>query len=694
MFLVCMSVNAHAQQANRPITNKIKQVDNYHGTSIEDPYRWLEDDNSEATKNWVREQNKFTQQYMSQIPYRDKIRDRMKELVNYTRYSIPVLAGDYIIYSKNDGLQNQAIYYKKLVKTGETSILIDPNKMSPDGTISVSVVAYSKDKKYLNYLISKSGSDWSEMRIIDISSGIELNDKIEWLKFTGASWWKDGFFYSRYPQPDAGKELTIKSENHAVYYHNIGDEQKNDLLIFEDKENPLRTHSLSISEDGLFAYLSVSKGTDGSDTYFSPINSLNNLNFKPLITGFDHRSRVIDNEGDNILVLTDIDAPNYRLVKIDSKNPHRDRWKDIIPASNNLLESVSAAGGKLFTKYLKDVVNYIYVYDRTGKILKEVAMPTLGSISGLGGEKDSEKIYFQLNSHIAPPTVYEYNIKTDKYQIFFKSKNNDDRMEVISEQVFFKSKDGTKIPMFLIYKKGLKKDGERPVILYGYGGFNISLTPNYDAFTRVIAENDGIYAIVNLRGGGEYGEDWHKAGMKENKQNVFDDFIAAAEFLIKENYTKPEKLGIYGRSNGGLLVGACMTQRPDLFKVAFPTVGVLDMLRFHKFTIGWAWVGEYGSSDNSEDFKYLIKYSPLHNIKKNEYPATLVLTSDHDDRVVPSHSFKFAATLQEKQQGDNPVLIRIETQAGHGAGVSLSKSIETFADMYAYFFYKTNSTIK
>jgi len=692
--IIFSNVQLWSQQVNYPLTNKVDQLDNYHGHEIADPFRWLEDDNSAATKAWVISQNELTQSYMQRIPYRDKIRDRLKELINYPRYGLPSIAGDYIIYAKNEGLQNQAIYYREDLRNGATEVLLDPNKRSLDGTVSASIIGFSQDKKYMNYLLSKSGSDWQEMYIMEVASGKNLDDKLEWVKFTGASWFENGFFYARYPKPEPGKELTAKSEYHAIYYHTIGEPQSEDQLIYQDIENPLRYHSLSLTEDRRYALLYISRGTDGSDIYYSALNKISGLKFEPLITGFDHRSSVIDNEGDQFLVRTDIGASNYRLVLVDPKNSDRSKFRNIIPEGSNLLESVSAAGGKLFVKHMKDVAHYVSEYSRDGKLLKEIKLPAIGSVSGFGGEKDSKQLFFVLNSHITPPTIYKYDVSSGSITPHFKAESRENEVELVSEQVFFQSKDGTRVPMFLIYKKGLKKDGQRPVILYGYGGFNISLTPSYDAFTRAIAENDGIYAIVNLRGGAEYGEEWHKSGMKNKKQNVFDDFIAAAEWLISENYTNSGKLGIYGRSNGGLLVGAVMTQRPELFKVAFPAVGVLDMLRFHKFTVGWGWVGEYGSSDNAPDFNYLIKYSPLHNIRQVSHPATMILTSDHDDRVVPSHSFKFAATLQENNRGNNPQLIRIETGAGHGAGTALSKAIETTADMYAFFFYNTNSTVK
>ncbi|MFN4123890.1 MAG: prolyl oligopeptidase family serine peptidase [Flavobacteriales bacterium] len=693
-IVVLLAGQAFSQRLSYPLTNKVDQTDLYHGHEIADPYRWLEDDNSEATKAWVITQNELTRNFMQRIPYRDKIRDRLKELINYPRYSLPSKAGDFLVYAKNDGLQNQAVYYREHMGINSTEVLLDPNQLSLDGTVSVSIIGYSQDKKYLNYLLSKSGSDWQEMRIMEVANGRTLDDKIEWVKFTGAAWWGDGFFYARYPKPEAGKELTAKSENHAIYYHALGDDQSKDKLIYEDRENPLRYHSLALTEDRRYALLYISRGTDGSDIMYAPMKDLESLKFKPLITGFDHRSSVVDNEGDRFLVRTDIGAPNYRLVMVDPLNPARDRWTTIIPEEKFLLESVNPAGGRLFVKHMRDVAHYMSEYNRDGKKIKDIPLPAIGSVSGFAGEKESKVLFFMLNSHTAPPMVYEYEISSGKMTPHFKTEAKKSEVELVSEQVFFNSKDGTRIPMFLIYRKGLKKDGQRPVMLYGYGGFNISLTPSYDAFTKVIAENDGIYAIVNLRGGGEYGEEWHKAGMKNKKQNVFDDFISAAEWLIEQGYTNTGKLGIYGRSNGGLLVGAAMTQRPELFKVAFPAVGVLDMLRFHKFTVGWGWVGEYGSSDNADDFKFLIKYSPLHNIRQVAHPATMVLTSDHDDRVVPSHSFKFAATLQENDRGNNPQLIRIETGAGHGAGTALSKAIETTADMYAFFFHNTNSTVK
>lgn len=693
LALLLLSKTFVAQQIQYPITLKSDQTDHYHGIEIADPYRWLEDDNSDETKAWVVTQNKLTRSYLDAIPFRDKIKERLTALTNYEKYGLPSEVGEYLIYSKNDGLQNQAVYYIKNKKSNQVEILLDPNQLSQKGTVSASIVSYSKDNKYVSILLSNSGSDWQTMRIFDLASRKMMIDELNWVKFTGASWFDDGFFYARYPIPEAGKELTSKSEYHSIYYHQMGTKQSEDKLIFEDKNNPNRYHSLSITEDQKYAFLYVSAGTGGSEIYYAENITKEKLDFIPLIKSFEQQSTVIDNEKNKFIVRTNIDAPNYRLVLIDPAKPDKKNWINLIPESEHLLASVSKAADRLYVKYKKNVTDHIYEYNRRGELMKKIQLPILGSVNGFNGKKTSNTVYFQLNSHINPPTIYAYDISDAAYTVLFEAtKKTTD--EIISEQVFFKSKDGTQIPMFLIYKKGLQKDGNRPVLLYGYGGFDISLSPSYDAFATVIAENDGIYAIVNLRGGGEFGESWHKAGIKEKKQTVFDDFIAAAEFLISENYTAPEKLGIYGRSNGGLLVGACMTQRPDLFKVAFPTVGVLDMLRFHKFTVGWGWVTEYGSSDLKTDFQYLIKYSPLHNISPKAYPATLVLTSDHDDRVVPSHSFKFAATLQANQQGNQPTLIRIETNTGHGAGTSLSKSIETFTDMYSFFFYQTSSPIK
>jgi prolyl oligopeptidase len=684
-----------AQKIKYPETKKVQQTDTYFGVQIQDDYRWLENDTAKDVKQWVEAQNKVTFGYLEKIPFRQKIKDRLTELANYPRYGAPWRVGEYFIFSKNDGLQNQSVYYIQKGLTGEPKTFLDPNKLSTDGTVAASLMGYSKDKKYIAYSVSKSGSDWQEIRVKEVATGQDLADKTEWVKFSGATWFGNGFYYSRYDKPADGKEFSAKNEYHKVYYHILGTSQDKDILVYEDKEHPLRYHSASITDDDRFLILYASEGTDGSEIKVMDLQS-SDKNFKTVFEGFKYNYSIMDNIGEQLLVYTNDGAPNYRLVSVNVKNPAKNTWKDVIAEKKELLEGVNTAGGKLFANYLKDVTTRIYQYDKQGTLEREVTLPALGTAGGFGGEKEDTFVFYSFTSFTYPSVTYKYDIATGKSEIFRKAevKFNPDDFE--TKQVFYPSKDGTKIPMFLVYKKGLKLDGSAPTYLYGYGGFNINLTPSFSTFRLPLLENGGIYAMANLRGGGEYGEEWHDAGKLLKKQNVFDDFIAAAEYLIKEKYTSKERIAIAGGSNGGLLVGACMTQRPELFKVAFPAVGVLDMLRYHKFTIGWGWVVEYGSSERDEaEFKNLLAYSPLHTLKKGtSYPATMVTTADHDDRVVPAHSFKFAARLQECHAGKNPVLIRIETKAGHGAGKSISKSIEEYADIWAFMLYNMGVKVK
>ena len=687
LFSCSEKKNAVHNTLTYPKTEKGTQTDNYFGKDIADPYRWLEDDTSAKTKAWVIEENKVTNGYLDAIPFRNKIRSRLTELVNYPRYGTPFRAGEYLFYTKNDGLQNQPVIYYQKGLDGTPKVFIDPNKLSKDGTVAIGLGGFNHEKTLVSVITNKAGSDWQDITVYDIATATPLPDKIDWVKFSGTSWQGNGFYYSAYPKPEKGTELSGQNKFHRILYHKLGDSQEKDQLVYEDKANPLRYHSASLSEDERFLFLYISEGTDGTEIRYKDLKAGDKA-FKTLFKGFKNNYSVIDNEGGHLLVQTNFNAPNYKLVKVDPKKPAPEFWTEILPEKPELLESAGTGGNKLFAVYLKDVTNRAFQYDLDGKNPKEISLPALGTISQLGGYKDDKDLFFTFTSFTYPPEVYRFEIATGKTSVFRKSevKFNPELFE--TKQVFYPSKDGTKIPMFLVYKKGLELNGQNPTYLYGYGGFNISLTPSFSAMNLVLLENGGVYAMANLRGGGEYGEKWHKAGMLENKQNVFDDFIAAAEYLIKEKYTSSEKLAIAGGSNGGLLVGACITQRPDLFKVAFPAVGVLDMLRFHKFTVGWGWAVEYGSSDSANHFGNLIKYSPLHNIKKGtSYPATLVTTADHDDRVVPAHSFKFIATLQEAQTGDNPVLIRIETQAGHGAGKSITKSIDEKADIFAFMFH-------
>lgn len=671
-----------------PETKKVDTVDNYHGTSISDPYRWLEDDHSDATRAWVTEQNKITDDYLAKIPFRNDIRKRLEELWNYPKTSAPVKHGNYYYFYKNDGLQNQAVLYRSATLDGTPEVFLDPNKLSANGTTALGTISFSKDGKYAAYLLAKAGSDWQEGFIMDVATKQLLSDKLEWVKFSGLSWRGNGLYYSRYDKPDEKSRLSGKNEFHKVYYHRLGDPQEKDELIYKDDEHPLRNAGVEVTEDERFLILHTSEGTSGREVWFRDMHNPAQQGFSLLIRGFAYEPDVIDNDGDKLLVRTNHGAPNYKIVLIDPANPAEANWKVIVPEQKEALMSVGTGGGKLFLSYLKDAATRVMQYDYKGKPEHEITLPGIGTASGFGSKRENKEFFYTYTSFVVPSSIYKYDISTGKSTLYNKAEVKFEPSAYETKQVFFESKDGTKVPVFLSYKKGIKQDGNNPVLLYGYGGFNIPVTPGFAVSNLYFMEQGGIYAVVSLRGGSEYGEAWHKAGMLDKKQNVFDDFIGAAEFLIKSKYTNPGKVAIRGGSNGGLLVGACMTQRPDLFKVALPAVGVMDMLRFQKFTIGWAWAVEYGSSDNEQQFKYLLKYSPLHNLKPGtSYPATLITTADHDDRVVPAHSFKFAATLQADNAGPNPALIRIETQAGHGAGKPTSKQIDEATDIWAFTMY-------
>jgi len=691
VFTILMAITTQIfSQIKYPDTKKVDQEDNYFGTIIKDPYRWLEDDNSAETKAWVKEENKVTDDYVSKIPFREKVKKRLEELWNYPKFGSPFKQGDYYYFYKNDGLQNQSVLYRQKGFDAEPEVFIDPNKMTKDGTAAIGTLSFSKNNKYAVYLEAQAGSDWEDAHIINVNDKSLLNDEVHFIKFSGASWKGDeGFYYSRYPAPDEKNKLTTQNQFHKVYYHIVGTPQSDDVLIYEDKEHPLRTINANLSEDEHFLVITTSEGTSGSELWVKDLKNASSKNhFILLVKGFDTESNFIDNDGDRLLVRTNDDAPNYKVVSIDPKNPSKENWETIIPERKELLESAGTAGGKLFLTYLQDASSRVYQTDYKGHNAYEIRMPGIGTAIGFNGYKKDKEIFYSYTSFNSPNTIFRYDLVTKKSTLFRKSdvKVNMDNYETL--QSFCTSKDGTKVPMFITYKKGLKLDGNNPVLLYGYGGFNIALTPAYSISNAFFLEQGGVYVQVNLRGGSEYGEDWHKAGMLQNKQNVFDDFIAATEFLIDKKYTNPNKIAIRGGSNGGLLIGAVMTQRPELFKVAIPQVGVLDMLRYHKFTIGWAWATEYGRSDNKVDFQNLIKYSPLQNLKAGiKYPATLITTGDHDDRVVPAHSFKFAATLQADNDGTNPTLIRIETKAGHGAGKPTSKQIDEAADIWTFVMY-------
>lgn len=679
-----------------PETRKETVTDDYFGTRVADPYRWLENDTAADVEAWVSAQNKVTSDYLSQIPYREKIKNRLTEIWNFPKYSAPFKEGDYYYFFKNDGLQNQSVLYRQKGLKGEPEVFLDPNALSADGTVSLASFTFSKDHQYCAVGIASSGSDWNEIFVMQVENKQKTNDLIKWVKFSGATWYKNGFLYSRYDEPGKGKEFSNQNEFMKIYYHELGKPQQDDKLIYEDKAHPLRYFNAGITEDERFMFINISEGTSGSEVLIKDLSNKNAKGFTTLFKGFENNYTVIDNIGDKILAMTDKGAPRYRLVEVDPANPAPENWKDIIPQGSDLLESASTCGGKLFATYLKDASSRLYQFDITGANKKEITLPGIGSASGISGKKADTEAFYTYTSFTNPGEIYHFDVTTGASTLFRKTEVKFNADDFETKQVFYTSKDGTKVPMFIMHKKGLKPDGNNPTLLYGYGGFNISITPSFSVSRIMFLENGGIYAIASLRGGGEYGEDWHKAGMLEKKQNVFDDFIAAAEYLIKEKYTSPAKLAINGGSNGGLLVGACMTQRPDLFKVAIPAVGVLDMLRYHKFTIGWGWAVEYGSSDKKEQFDYLIKYSPLHNVKEGtNYPATMIMTADHDDRVVPAHSFKFAAELQSKQQKDgNPVLIRIDTKAGHGAGKPTAKLIEDAADMWSFILWNVEADIK
>ncbi len=669
-----------------PNTKKVDVKDNYFGTVVPDPYRWLENDTAKAVKEWVKEENEVTFDYLSKIPYREKIKERLEKLWNYPKYSVPFKGGDNYFFFKNDGLQNQSVLYIQKDLISPPELFLDPNKLSKDGTVSLSTYAVSKNGKYFAYGTASGGSDWNEFYVMDVAGKKKLSDDIKWIKFSGIAWYKDGFFYSRYPEPAKGQELVSSNEFHKVYYHKVGTDQSQDSLIYEDKNEPKMTMGAQVTDDERFLIIYLSKGTSNNALYVKDLNDSNSQWMK-IVNNFNNNYSVIDNIGDKLLVQTDKGAPMYRLVLIDPKNPEETNWETILPEQKNVLQSVSIIGGKLFVEYMKDACSHDYMFDLNGKNEEEIKLPGIGTVGGFSGKRDDKTAFYAFTSFTFPTTIYKFDVDMKQSSVLYKPEIDFNFDNYITKQIFYKSKDGTKVPMFIVYKKGLKMNGNNPAFLYAYGGFDISINPAFSISRLIFLENGGVLAIPNIRGGSEYGEAWHKAGMLEKKQNVFDDFIAAAEYLIKNKYTSSKKLAINGASNGGMLIGAVTNQRPDLFRVALPQVGVQDMLRFQKFTIGWAWVGEYGSSDDSAQFQYLYKYSPLQNIKSGlNYPAILVTTADHDDRVVPAHSFKYIAALQEKYKGTNPVLIRIETRAGHGAGKPTSKTIEEQADIWSFVF--------
>jgi prolyl oligopeptidase len=670
-----------------PETRKDDQVDDYHGTTVADPYRWLEDDNSAETLAWVSAQNQVTLSYLDQIPYRSQLKQRLQELYNYPKYGIPSRSGAYYLWSKNDGLQNQSVLYVQEGLNGEPRVLLDPNQLSPDGTVRLMAGEASRDGRYFAYYLSSGGSDWLDGHVLEIETGNALKDDLRWLKVTGLGWFGDGFFYSRYDAPQDGHDLSARNDGHQVYYHRLVTAQADDRLVYEDKTHPQRFHTVQTTEDERFAILTVSErgqGKDGNALFFYDLSGQEAV-FTPIVAEVTNdRFQVVNNVGDKFLILTNQDAPNGRVVLYDPAAG----WKDVVPETTDTLSSVSTQGGKLFITYARDVTSHPYVYSLEGRMENPIALPGPGTAGGFGGRREDTSAFYAYSSFNYPSTIFRYDIATGESSAFRESAIKGFKAaDYETVQVFYTSKDGARVPMFLVHKRGLKLDGNNPTLLYGYGGFNITVAPEFNPLRLALLEQGFVYASANLRGGGEYGETWHQAGMKRQKQNVFDDFIAGAEWLITNKYTSPAKLAITGGSNGGLLVGAVINQRPELFRAAVPQVAVMDMLRFQKFTIGWNWIADYGSSDNPEEFQALYRYSPIHNIRAGvTYPATLITTADHDDRVVPAHSFKYAATLQAEANPANPALIRIDTQSGHGAS-NTSKALDTAADIYSFVMY-------
>jgi prolyl oligopeptidase len=675
-----------AQKFEYPQTKKVEQTDDYHGTKIADPYRWLEDDNSAETKAWVEAQNKVTFAYLNQIPEREQIKKRLTELWNYEKYSAPFKRGTKYFYYKNDGLQNQSVLYVAGSVADKGRVLLDPNKLSTDGTIALSGLSISDDGKLMAYGLAGAGSDWQEWHFLDVETGKDLPDVLKHIKFSGASWTLDGkgVFYSRYPEADAKSKLSAENFNQKLYFHRLGTPQSEDTLVYERADDKEMFVGGFVSEDGNWLIISVGKGTSPMNMIYVKNLTTENAPVVPVVERLEADYSFVGNDGSTFYFRTDKDAPRGRLVSIEV--PAKDKkWNEIIPQTAETLEGVDFINNQFVGSYLKDAYTQFRVYDLGGKLVRNVELPGIGTAGGFGGKRFDTETFYTYSSFNTPPTIYRYDMKSGKSEIFRKSDVKFNPADYEVRQIKYKSKDGTEIPMFIVHKKGLKMNGANPTLLYAYGGFNISMTPGFSVSRLVWLENGGVFAMPNLRGGGEYGEEWHAAGTKLQKQNVFDDFIGAAEWLIANKYTQPAKLAISGGSNGGLLVGATLNQRPDLFGAALPAVGVMDMLRFHKFTIGRAWTSDYGSADNAEEFKAIYAYSPLHNIKKGtKYPPVLVTTADHDDRVVPAHSFKYAATLQANQGGDAPVLIRVETKAGHGAGKPTAKIIEEQADIYGF----------
>jgi prolyl oligopeptidase len=675
-----------------PSTPTVDHVDVYHGREIPDPFRWLEDDRSEETARWVTAQNETTFDFLEMIPFRQALQDRLRELWDYEKFSAPFTEGEYTYYYKNDGLQNQSVLYRE--RPGQApEVFLDPNQFSADGTTSLAGLAFTKDGALAAYQISEGGSDWRKVIVIDAQTKKVLEDTLVDLKFSGLSWkGKEGFYYSSYDKPKEGSELSGLTQHHKLYYHRLGTPQSKDQLVFGGEKTPRRYIFGGVSDDQRWLVISAAVSTSGNELYIKDLSE-KDAPIVSVVANFDHDHSVVHTEGPTLYILTNLDAPNRRLVKVDAANPTPEHWVDVIPERAEPL-SVGAAGGYFFARYLKDALSYIEQVDLNGKLVRVIELPGQGSVGGFSGKWEEKNLYYVFTNYVVPPTIYHFEVESGKSEVYKKSEVKFNPKDYESYQVFYNSKDGTRVPMMITHKKGIKRDGTNPAMLYGYGGFNISLTPSFSTANIVWLESGGVYAVPNLRGGGEYGKEWHLAGTKMNKQNVFDDFIAAAEFLIAEGYTASEKLAISGGSNGGLLVGAVITQRPELVKAALPAVGVLDMLRYDKFTAGAGWAYDYGTAEESpEMFEYLLGYSPYHNLRDGVcYPATLITTADHDDRVVPAHSFKFAARLQQTHACDHPVLIRIDTKAGHGAGKPTAMIIQEAADRWAFTFYHLQTT--
>lgn len=677
-----------------PETKKVEQIDEYFGTLVEDPYRWLENDTSTETAEWVAAQNKLTFGYLEKIPFRDKIRDRLEQLWNYEKYSAPFKEGKYTYFYKNDGLQNQYVLYRE-AEGGKSEVFLDPNTFSADGTTSLAGINFTKDGSLCAFQISEGGSDWRKVIILNTETKQQVEDTLFDVKFSGLSWrGNEGFYYSSYDKPTDGSQLSGKTQNHKLYFHKLGTPQSSDELIFGGDKQQRRYIGGGVTEDGKFLVISAANATYGNELYLQDLTR-KNAPIQTLVGDMNNEHEIIHSENGKLYIVTNLNAPNRKLMVTDASKARPENWKDLIPETQFPL-TASAAGGYFFASYLKDAVSLVKQYDLEGKEIREIELPGLGSAGGFGAKREDTELYYSYTSYVYPPTIFKLQIAEGKSELYKQSGVQFDPTQYESKQLFYTSKDGTKVPMILTYKKGMELNGKNPTLLYGYGGFNVSLTPSFSTSNIVFMENGGIFVVANIRGGGEYGDKWHDAGTQQKKQNVFDDFIAAGEYLIAQKYTSKDYLAISGGSNGGLLVGACMTQRPDLFKVAFPAVGVLDMLRYHKFTAGAGWAYDYGTADDSKEmFDYLYRYSPVHNVKQGvSYPATMITTADHDDRVVPAHSFKFAAALQAKHAGTAPVLIRIDVKAGHGAGKPTSMIIQEQADKWAFLFYNMGLDIE